>query len=89
MTISTVNVSSNMDLETKHQFIKDVIAECEKVLVENTGNRCAKYCKEYLASSDGKDLDSKGKMNDPVPHLFQVALNQSLYTHGTITRFLL
>ena len=86
MAISTVNVSSNMDLETKHQFIKDVIAECEKVLVENTGNRCAKYCKEYLASSDGKDMDSRGKMNDPVPHLFHVALNQSLYiTHDTIT----
>ena len=67
-----------MDLETKHQFIKDVIAECEKVLVENTGNRCAKYCKEYLASSDGKDLDSKGKMNNPVPPFFQVALNNGL-----------
>jgi hypothetical protein len=62
MAISTTNVSSNMDLETQQQFIKDVIAGCEKVLVENSGNRCAKYCKEYLESKDGKDLDAKGKL---------------------------
>ncbi|KAL3790386.1 hypothetical protein ACHAWO_011601 [Cyclotella atomus] len=59
MVISSINVSSNMDLETKQQFIKDVIAECEKVLGENSGNRCAKYCKEFLDSKDGQDLDAK------------------------------
>jgi hypothetical protein len=61
MVLSTINVSSNMDLETKQQFVNDVIAECEKVLGENSGNRCAKYCKEYLDSKDGQDLDAKGK----------------------------
>lgn len=54
-----------MDLETKQQFIKDVIAECEKVLGENSGNRCAKYCKEFLDSKDGQDLDAKGKLPSP------------------------
>ena len=53
-----------MDLETKQQFVKDVIAECDKVLTENSGNRCAKYCKDYLGSTDGADLDSKGKLID-------------------------
>jgi hypothetical protein len=61
MVLSTINVSSNMDLEGKQQFVKDVIAECEKVLGENSSNRCAKYCKEYLDSKDGQDLDAKGK----------------------------
>ena len=64
MVLSTVNISSNMDLETKQQFMKDVIAECDKVLTENSGNRCAKYCKDYLESKDGANLDSKGKLTD-------------------------
>jgi hypothetical protein len=50
MVLSSINVSSNVDLETKQQFMKDVIAECKKVIGENSGNRCAKYCKEYLDS---------------------------------------
>jgi hypothetical protein len=62
MVLSSIKVSTNMDLETKQQFIKDVITECEKVLGENCGNRCAKYCKEYLDSKDGQDLDAKGKL---------------------------
>jgi len=62
MAISIANVSSEMDIDTKKQFIKDVIAECDKVLEENEGNRCAKYCKEYLESKDGKDLDSNDMM---------------------------
>jgi len=59
MVLSTANLTVDMDIDTKHQFINDVIAECKSVLEENPGNRCAKYCLEYLNSEEGKNLDSK------------------------------
>lgn len=63
MPISTSNLSVDMDIKTKHQFTDDIIAECKHVLEGNPGNRCAKYCMEYLGSEDGKNLDSKGERN--------------------------
>ena len=68
-----------MDIETKQQFIKDVIAECETVLKENSGNRCAKYCKEYLDSKDGKDLDAKGKTFKHSPMQYIIRQYSYLY----------
>jgi len=62
MVLSTANLTVDMDIDTKHQFINDVIAECKSVLEENPGNRCAKYCLEYLNSEEGKNLDSKDVM---------------------------
>jgi hypothetical protein len=62
MAIATTNVSVDMDLETKQEFIQDLIVECDKVLAENPENRCAKYCKEYLGSKEGQDLDAKGTL---------------------------
>jgi len=59
MVLSTANLTVDMDIDTKHQFINVVIAECKSVLEENPGNRCAKYCLEYLNSEEGKNLDSK------------------------------
>mmetsp|Transcript_816 Transcript_816/g.1824 ORF Transcript_816/g.1824 Transcript_816/m.1824 type:complete len:388 (+) Transcript_816:73-1236(+) len=59
MVLSTANLTVDMDIDTKQQFINDIIAECKSVLEENPGNRCAKYCLEYLNSEEGKNLDSK------------------------------
>jgi hypothetical protein len=47
MGISLTNVTS-MDIETIQQFIKDLIAEYEKVLDYNAGNCCVKYCRSTL-----------------------------------------
>ncbi len=62
MALSTAHLSVEMDIDTKQQFIKDVIAECKNILAENPGNRCVKYCLDYLNSDEGKNLDSKGEI---------------------------
>lgn len=61
MTISISDLSVDMGSESKDKFVADLVAECGKVLEENSGNRCAKYCKKYLESEEGKNLDGNGK----------------------------
>lgn len=63
MAISSLNLSSDMDNDAKEKFIQELKAECSEVLKWNPGNRCVKYCKDYLESDEGKGLDSKGKSN--------------------------
>lgn len=59
MAISALKISVDMGDEAKDKFIQELVAECEEVLKSNPGNRCAKYCKEYLGS-DGKGLSVEG-----------------------------
>jgi len=55
MAITTIPA---LDMD-KDKFVQELVAECSEVLKSNPGNRCAKYCKEYLESNDGKNLDAK------------------------------
>lgn len=48
-----------MDNEAKNKFLQELVAECAEVLKSNPGNRCAKYCKDYLESDEGKGLAAK------------------------------
>ena len=61
MVITILNLSADMDDEAKDKFVQELVAECSEVVKSNPDNRCAKYCKEYLESDDGKGLDAKGK----------------------------
>ena len=72
-----------MDDEAKDKFVQELVAECSEVVKSNPDNRCAKYCKEYLESDEGKGLDAKGK--------YKVSFNWSLYSYTTnliLTSFL-
>ena len=69
MTITTL-LSVDMDNEAKAKFVQELAAECAEVLKSNPGNRCAKYCKEYLESGEGKGLDASGQ--------FKVSPNEAL-----------
>ena len=60
MAISSSLLSSDMDNEAKNKFLQELVAECAEVLKSNPGNRCAKYCKDYLESDEGKGLAAKG-----------------------------
>eukprot|EP00579_Thalassiosira_antarctica_P009716 CAMPEP_0201919276 /NCGR_PEP_ID=MMETSP0903-20130614/8227_1 /ASSEMBLY_ACC=CAM_ASM_000552 /TAXON_ID=420261 /ORGANISM="Thalassiosira antarctica, Strain CCMP982" /LENGTH=386 /DNA_ID=CAMNT_0048455781 /DNA_START=75 /DNA_END=1235 /DNA_ORIENTATION=- len=62
MAITNLNLSADMDNEAKDKFVQELVAECSEVLKSNPHNRCAKYCKEYLESDDGKGLDAKDLM---------------------------
>ena len=62
MMVITTLLSVDMDNEAKEKFVQELVAECSEVLKSNSDNRCARYCKEYLESDEGKGLDAKGKL---------------------------
>ena len=64
MAISTASLSSDMTDEARNKFIQNVIAECDVVVKDNPDNRCAKYCKYYLGSDEGKGLGGDGACFD-------------------------
>ena len=61
MALSSLNLSVDMDDGAKAKFIQELVGECMNVLKSNPGNRCAKFCQEYLLESEGNGLDAKGK----------------------------
>jgi len=54
MAISSALLSSDMSNEDKAKFLQELVSECVEVLKTNPNNRCAKYCKEYIESDEGK-----------------------------------
>ena len=61
MAITTL---ATLDMD-KDKFVQELVAECSEVLKSNPGNRCAKYCKDYLESGEGKGLNASGQFKVP------------------------
>ena len=74
--ISASNLSVDIDIEIKQHFIEDLITECKKVPQENPGNRCAKFCEQYLSTKEGKSLDGQGKCEQGTVINVGILLNQ-------------
>mmetsp|Transcript_17062 Transcript_17062/g.26627 ORF Transcript_17062/g.26627 Transcript_17062/m.26627 type:complete len:468 (+) Transcript_17062:2282-3685(+) len=49
----------DMTAETKGLIISEIVKKCNEILVDNPGNRCAKYAAEYLSSEEGKSLSNE------------------------------
>ena len=73
-----ITTFATLDMD-KDKFVQELVAECSEVLKSNPGNRCAKYCKEYLESSEGKNLDAKGECmkHHPIEAFIQRFLSRS------------
>ena len=51
----------DMTVETKGLIIAEIVKKCNEILIDNPGNRCAKYAAEYLSSEEGKSLSNEGE----------------------------
>ena len=56
-----------MTLEMKEMIAVGITKKCNEILVDNPGNRCAKYAVEYLSSDEGKNLSNEGKTKQSMP----------------------
>lgn len=61
MGASSSSLTLDMTSETLESLKVELLAKCEKILVDNPGNRCCKYVIEFLNSDEGKKLSNEGK----------------------------
>jgi len=51
--------SQDMSPETREKLVEELTGTCEGILVENPGNRCCTYAKDYVSTEEFKSLSNE------------------------------
>jgi len=77
-------IAADMNAETLETLKSMLVSKCLDILKDHPGNRCCKYCIEYIQSEEGKSLSNEGLLCFYFSHLYFI---ESKYPRYVISFF--